>query len=203
MYNFQVHSFNKCICLCNQHSNQDYFHHSMKSPWTHCTPALPQETTVLIFFSPRLLFLVAQMVKHLPAMQKTWSWSLGWEEPLLEKGMQPIYSVFLDWRFQGQRSLAGYSPWRPKRVGHNWVNTTHTYSRYPLVSLFFCSARLRSMHDVAQSEVHLFFIVSSVSWYGYIICLFVCFPGWGYYEQSCHVYSSTSYSVGVFFIYFW
>ena len=30
--------------------------------------------------------LVARMVKNLRAMQKTWVWSLGWEEPL-EKGM--------------------------------------------------------------------------------------------------------------------
>ena len=31
-------------------------------------------------------FLVAQMVKNLPAMQETWVRSLGWEDPL-EKGM--------------------------------------------------------------------------------------------------------------------
>ena len=31
-------------------------------------------------------FLMAQMVKNLPAMQKTWVRSLGWEDPL-EKGM--------------------------------------------------------------------------------------------------------------------
>ena len=30
-------------------------------------------------------FLVAQMVKTLPAMQETWVQSLGWEDPL-EKG---------------------------------------------------------------------------------------------------------------------
>ena len=29
---------------------------------------------------------VAQMVKSPPAMQETWVWSLGWEDPL-EKGM--------------------------------------------------------------------------------------------------------------------
>ena len=28
--------------------------------------------------------LVAQMVKNLPAMQETWVWSLGWEDPLEE-----------------------------------------------------------------------------------------------------------------------
>ena len=35
--------------------------------------------------------------------------SLGWEDPL-EEGMQPT-SVFLPGKSQGQRSLAGYSPW--------------------------------------------------------------------------------------------
>ena len=32
--------------------------------------------------------LVAQLVKNLPAMQATWVWSLGWEDPL-EKGTTP------------------------------------------------------------------------------------------------------------------
>ena len=35
--------------------------------------------------------------------------SLGWEDPL-EKGMA-THSVFLPGEFNGQRSLAGYSPW--------------------------------------------------------------------------------------------
>ena len=29
--------------------------------------------------------LVAQMVKNLPAVQETWVWSLGWEDPLEEE----------------------------------------------------------------------------------------------------------------------
>ena len=40
--------------------------------------------------------LVAQMVKNLPAMQETWIWSLGWEDPL-EKGMA-THSSILAWR---------------------------------------------------------------------------------------------------------
>ena len=36
---------------------------------------------------------VAQLVKDLPAMQETWVWSLGWEDPL-EDVWQPT-SVFL------------------------------------------------------------------------------------------------------------
>ena len=43
--------------------------------------------------------MVAQMVKHLPAMQETWVWSLGWEDPL-EKEMQSITDklyIFFSW----------------------------------------------------------------------------------------------------------
>ena len=40
--------------------------------------------------------LIAQMVKNLPAMQETWAWSLGQEDPV-EKGMA-ILSSILVWR---------------------------------------------------------------------------------------------------------
>ena len=40
--------------------------------------------------------LVAQLVKHPPAMRKTWLWSLGWEDPL-EKG-KATHSSILAWR---------------------------------------------------------------------------------------------------------
>ena len=46
--------------------------------------------------------LVAQMVKNLPAVQKTWVWYLGGEDPL-EKGMATHSSV-LAWRLPGQRT---------------------------------------------------------------------------------------------------
>ena len=50
--------------------------------------------------------LVAQMVKNLPAVQKTKVQSLGWEDPL-EKAMA-MHSVFLLAESHGQRSLEGY-----------------------------------------------------------------------------------------------
>ena len=53
--------------------------------------------------------LVAQMVKHLPAMQETWVWSPGWEDPL-EKERQPT-PVLLPGKFRGWRSLI---KWRSK-----------------------------------------------------------------------------------------
>ena len=42
---------------------------------------------------------------------------LGQEDPL-EKEMA-TYASILPWRIHGQRSLAGYSSWDRKRVGHN------------------------------------------------------------------------------------
>ena len=51
-------------------------------------------------FLPNLLdhraFLLAQMVKNLPAMQETWVLYLGWDDPL-EEGMA-TYSSILAWR---------------------------------------------------------------------------------------------------------
>ena len=42
------------------------------------------------------VFLVAQMVKHLPTMRETWIQSLGWED-LLEKEMA-THSSILAWK---------------------------------------------------------------------------------------------------------
>ena len=56
--------------------------------------------------------LVAQAVKNLPAMQDTWVWFLGLEDPL-EKGMV-TYSSFLAWRIPGIEEPGGLQPWGPK-----------------------------------------------------------------------------------------
>ena len=50
--------------------------------------------------------LVAQLVKNPPAIQETWVWSLGWEDPL-EKG-KATHSGILAWR------TPWYSPWHRK-----------------------------------------------------------------------------------------
>ena len=62
----------------------------------------------LLLENPKELFrasLVAQLVKHLPAMQETWVRSLGQEDPL-EKGMA-THSSILSWR----------SPWTEETGG--------------------------------------------------------------------------------------
>ena len=43
------------------------------------------------------------MVKNMPAMQKTWVQSLGWEEPL-KKGMA-THSRILSWRITWTKEL--------------------------------------------------------------------------------------------------
>ena len=56
--------------------------------------------------------LVAQMVKHLSAMQETLVQPLGGEDPL-EKEMA-THSSILPRKSCGQRSLMGHSPWGRK-----------------------------------------------------------------------------------------
>ena len=57
--------------------------------------------------------LVAQMVKHLPAIQETWVRSLGWEDPL-EEGMA-THSSILTWRIptDSAEGLGGGSAQHP------------------------------------------------------------------------------------------
>ena len=60
--------------------------------------------TIRVIQTPVLAFLVAQIVKHLPAMWETQVQSLGWEDI---------------GQFHGQRSLVGCSAW-----GHKELDTT-------------------------------------------------------------------------------
>ena len=57
-------------------------------------------------------FLVAQMVKNLPATQETWVQLLGWEGPL-EKEIATHSSVLV-WRIPWTEEPGGYSPWGHK-----------------------------------------------------------------------------------------
>ena len=59
------------------------------------------------------------MVKNPPAMQETQVGSLGREDSL-KKEMATHFST-LAGEFHRQRSLAGYSAWDCKRVGHELV----------------------------------------------------------------------------------
>ena len=60
-------------------------------------------------------FLIAQMVKSMPAIQKMRVRSLGWEDPL-EKGMA-THSSILAWRIPWIEEPGGLQG--SQRVGHN------------------------------------------------------------------------------------
>ena len=62
-------------------------------------------------------FLLAQMVKDLPAMQETWVRFLGWEDPL-KKGMA-IHSSILAWRILMDRGAWWTIVHGLQRVGHD------------------------------------------------------------------------------------
>ena len=61
--------------------------------------------------------LVAQMVKHLPAMQETWVRSLGWEDPL-EKEMATHFST-LAWKSPWTEEPGRLQSKGSKRVRHD------------------------------------------------------------------------------------
>ena len=65
------------------------------------------------------VFLVAQTVKKLPAMQETQVWSLGWEDPL-EKGMA-THSRILAWKTPWTEESGGPQSTVLQRVGHDWA----------------------------------------------------------------------------------
>ena len=79
-------------------------------------------------------YLVAQMVKILPAMRETWVQSLSWEDPL-EKGRATHFSI-LAWRIPwtgipgGRGAWWATSPW-----GHTesaiTEQLTHTHTEIP------------------------------------------------------------------------
>ena len=65
----------------------------------------------------RFVSLVAQRVKHLPAMWETWVQFLGWEDPL-EKEMA-THSSTLAWRIPWTEGPGRLQSMGSQRVGHN------------------------------------------------------------------------------------
>ena len=61
--------------------------------------------------------LVAQTVKHLPAMWETWVQSLGWEDPL-EKEMA-THSSTLAWKIPRTEESGRLQSMGSQRVGHD------------------------------------------------------------------------------------
>ena len=81
-------------------------------------------------------FLVAQLVKNLPAMRETWVQSLGWEDPL-EKG-RATHSSILAWRI----------PKGSQRVGHDWVTFIITKAMKNKSNIFQHGVRIGFLPEI-------------------------------------------------------
>ena len=66
---------------------------------------------------------VAQMVKNLPAVQKTWVQTLG-QEDTLEEEMATHSSILLAWRIPWTAEPGGLQSMWSRRVRHDWVTFT-------------------------------------------------------------------------------
>ena len=60
---------------------------------------------------------MAQMIKHLSAMQKTQVRSLGWEDPLETE--MAAHSSILAWKIPWREEPGGLQSMGSQRVGHN------------------------------------------------------------------------------------
>ena len=111
---------NRCECQwCLQHSAFIFSGHSEFS--------IEIRVCVCVCVCEREMgFLVAQMVKNLPAMWETWVWSLGWENPL-EKRMS-IHSSILAWDIPWTEEPGGLQSMGLQRVGHNWVTNRYIWN---------------------------------------------------------------------------
>ena len=87
--------------------------------------------------------LVAEMVKNLPALQKTRVWSLGQEDPL-EKGMA-THSSILAWRIPWTEEPGGVQSMSMPRVGHNWATNTFNVW-FNIMDTFLVPAAYKLMH---------------------------------------------------------
>ena len=136
--------------------------------------------------------LVAQMVKSLPAVQKTWGWSLGREDSL-ERKWQPT-PVFFPGKSHWQRSLAGYSPWR-----HEESDMTE---RLHFLSFFYYSiSYLRPWPQVTIASWLLDFLASCYSNYSLWTRLFGIFLELMKNEEFLRTTSISSQTRSQWFVY--
>ena len=66
---------------------------------------------------PGAASLVAQRVKHLPAMQETWVRSLGWEDPLEKE--KAAHSSILTWKIPWAKDPGRLQSMGSQRVGRD------------------------------------------------------------------------------------
>jgi len=115
-------------------------------------------------FTYSMASLVTQMVKNPPAVQETWVWSLGWEDPL-EEG-RATHSSILAWRIPMDRgALAGYCPCVCKEsdmtewlsTEHStWLSTSHLTFSACFPARFFCEYTMRKHREPYFNKIYIY-----------------------------------------------
>ena len=85
--------------------------------------------------------LVAQTVKHLPAMQETWVRSLGQEDPLEKK--MATHSSILAWKIPWTEEPGRLESMGSQRVGHDWATSLHFTSLFPMLKWMLAEMTVR------------------------------------------------------------
>ena len=115
---------------------------------------------------------MAQMDKNLPAMQETWVWSLGQEDPL-EEGMTTHSSIlffFFSLQYSClENSIDGGAWWATvhgvAKSQHDWTTNTHTYTHTHIFFTLQCSQE-EVTSTVSLRTLNCFFCLKhSFSWY--------------------------------------
>ena len=96
--------------------------------------------------------LVAQRLKHLPAMQETRVRSLGWEYPL-EKEMA-THSSILAWRIPWMEEPGRLQSTGSQRVRQDWATSLSPSTAGKNSSWFFLSADDKTVNRLEQMQLH-------------------------------------------------
>ena len=73
--------------------------------------------------------------ENLPAMQETWVWFLGWEDPLVKE--MATHSSIIAWKSPWTEEPGELQPVGSQRVGHDWVTDTFTFMFKNQLFFFF------------------------------------------------------------------
>ena len=90
--------------------------------------------------------LVAQRLKHLPAMQETWVWSLGWEDSPGEGNGNPLQYSWLENPMDGGAWWATVG----HRVGHDWATLLSLMLN--IINLPDCSPELLQQSTIPSAH---------------------------------------------------
>ena len=96
-----------------------------------------------------LASLVTQRVKHSPAMQETWVWSLSWEDTLGEE--MATHSSILAWRISWTKEPGGLQSVGSQRVRHDWA---HEFSCSVLSPVSVGRAKARTYACLLPAALH-------------------------------------------------